>query len=66
MAKPFVVSVVNELPEREGEEKRNYWTRVGVAFPHRQGGGFNVEITPGLSVSGKLVIMPPKEDEPQQ
>jgi hypothetical protein len=36
---------------------------VGVAFPHDKGEGFNLKITPGLSISGELVVFPPKENE---
>lgn len=55
------VYVVNEF-ESNGEEKSN-WTKVGAAFPHESGNGFNIQINDGLSVSGKLVILPPKEKE---
>ena len=53
---------VQEQFESGGETKSNY-TKVGVAFPHETGGGFNLKITPGLSVSGDLVVFPPKENE---
>jgi hypothetical protein len=53
---------VQEQFESNGEQKSNY-TKVGVAFPHDKGGGFNLKITPGISVSGDLVIFPPKENE---
>ncbi len=41
------------------EEKTSY-IRVGAAFPHRKGCGFNIEITEGISVSGQLVALPPR------
>lgn len=53
---------VQEQFESGGETKSSY-TKVGVAFPHDKGGGFNLKITPGLAVSGDLVVFPPKEDE---
>ena len=53
---------VQEQFESGGEIKSNY-TKVGVAFPHDKGEGFNLKITPGLSVSGDLVVFPPKENE---
>ena len=40
----------------QGEEKKTAWTRVGAAFPTADGKGFNVEITPNISVSGRLVL----------
>ena len=53
---------VQEQFQSGGEMKTNY-TKVGVAFPHDKGDGFNLKITPGLSVSGDLVAFPPREDE---
>ena len=56
------VFVTEKFEGRDGEEKTNF-TRVGVAFPHRNGGGYNIEIQTGISVSGKLVVLPPKDEE---
>ena len=53
---------IQEQFESGGESKSNY-TKVGVAFPHDKGEGFNLKITAGLSVSGDLVVFPPKENE---
>ena len=53
---------VQEQFESGGEIKSNY-TKVGVAFPHDKGEGFNLKVTPGISVSGDLVVFPPKENE---
>ncbi|PLW67817.1 hypothetical protein [Pseudohalioglobus lutimaris] len=53
---------VQEQFESGGELKSNY-TKVGVAYPHDKGEGFNLKITPGLSVSGDLVVFPPRESE---
>ena len=53
---------VQEQFQYGGEMKINY-TKVGVAFPHDKGEGFNLKITPGISVSGDLVAFPPREDE---
>ena len=47
------------LHHNDGEEKTSY-TRVGGAFPHKKGCGFNIEITEGISVSGQLVALPPR------
>lgn len=53
---------VQEQFESNGEQKSNY-TKVGVAFPHDKGDGFNLKITPGISISGDLVVFPPKGNE---
>tara|TARA_E500000305_G_scaffold108525_1_gene111108 strand:+ start:1407 stop:1544 length:138 start_codon:yes stop_codon:yes gene_type:complete len=39
------------------------YTKVGVAFPHEKGEGFNLKITPGISIFGDLVVFPPREQE---
>jgi hypothetical protein len=53
---------VTEDYEANGEEKTAY-TRVGVAFPHKKGSGFNIQIQEGISVSGQLVALPPRPRE---
>jgi hypothetical protein len=57
----FNVFITNEF-EIEGVKKTR-WTQVGVGFPHKDGEGINIEITPGLSVSGSLVVLLAKNDE---
>lgn len=41
---------------------RSYWTKVGGAWKHSDGEGFNIIIVPGISVSGRLVIRERKAD----
>lgn len=48
-------SVVEEYKNKEGKDD-TYWTEVGVAFPHKDGPGYNLVIRTGLSVSGKIVL----------
>lgn len=47
-------------PNGSDEEKTQYH-RVGVAFPHRKGGGINLEIASGIAVSGRVVLFPQEE-----
>lgn len=44
-------------------EKKSDWTKVGVAFPHSDGKGFNV-LLQAVPVDGKMVLRlhEPKED----
>lgn len=56
--KPFGVFTVRESPKK-GE--RGFWTRIGSAFPHQDGEGFNLRLD-ALPLDGKLVILPPKEE----
>ncbi|MCY3810276.1 MAG: hypothetical protein OXH15_00575 [Gammaproteobacteria bacterium] len=59
MPKYLGVFVTEDYQGNDGEEKTSY-TRVGAAFPHRKGCGFNIEITEGISVGGQLVALPPR------
>lgn len=49
-----------EKYDSKGQEKRK-WHEVGTAFPSKSGKGYNLYITPGLSVSGQIVIVPRSE-----
>lgn len=50
----------------DGEGDKAVWTRIGAAWPHKNGGGFTVQLVAGLSVSGRFVIRPSKEDRGSQ
>ena len=50
----YDVYVVDDYKDKTGEEKSN-WTRIGTAWPHKDGKGFNAELR-ALPVSGKLVL----------
>ena len=45
-----------------GEGKQAFWTRIGSAWQHQQGEGFNLELN-ALPVQGRIVLMPPKAEE---
>ena len=51
---------VREYKDRDGNDKSS-WTRVGVAFAHNKGNGFNIELD-SVPLNGKIVLMPPKDD----
>ena len=59
-ANRFNVFVVREY--KAGEEDRSEWIRVGVAFAHPDGKGFNLTLS-ALPVDGKLVLREPKPEE---
>ena len=44
----------------EGEGEAAFWTKVGAAWPHQDGNGFNVTLT-ALPLTGRLVIRTRKE-----
>ena len=45
-----------------GEGKQAFWTRIGSAWQHQHGEGFNIELN-ALPVQGRIVLMPPKAEE---
>jgi hypothetical protein len=61
----FNVYIVEEF-DAPTKEDRNHkaksWTKVGAAFPHKEGLGFNIELK-ALPVSGRLVALPSNPDE---
>ncbi|HAW2942254.1 TPA: hypothetical protein JLR40_004840 [Escherichia coli] len=66
MPKPtYNVYVTQEVPTDENGGKNTYWTKVGAAFAHNGKLGLNIMLVPGIAVSGKLVLLEPKEDAPQ-
>ena len=34
------------------------WTKVGAAFPHKEGPGFSIELC-AIPLDGRLVVLPP-------
>lgn len=48
--------------EGNAEEKTQF-IKVGAAFPHKNGEGFGIEVTEGISVSGQLVALPPQDKD---
>jgi hypothetical protein len=55
------VLTVEEYESPDGKPARR-WTQIGVAFPHKDGAGLNVELR-CLPLNGRLVILPPDEDD---
>lgn len=49
---------------REGKGDKSYWTRVGAAWAHDDGQGFNVSLD-CVPVDGKLVLRAPKPEDEQ-
>ncbi|MBP2845811.1 hypothetical protein J8655_10005 [Dickeya oryzae] len=62
MQKPkYNAYVLHEYVAQNGENK-TFWTKIGAAFENKNG-GLNISITPGVSVSGKIVLLEPKEKD---
>ena len=34
------------------------WTKIGAAFPHKEGSGFSIELR-AFPIDGRLVVLPP-------
>lgn len=55
--KAFVVE------DKDGEDDKGFWNRVGSAWPHKDGKGFNLVIPAGISVSGRIVLREFTDDD---
>ncbi len=60
--KPTHVAYIVTNP-KEGSDKKAVWREVGAVWPHKNGGGFDVVIPEGISVSGRVVCTVPKEKD---
>jgi hypothetical protein len=38
------------------------WTKIGAAFPHKEGNGFSIELK-AFPIDGRLVVLPPDADD---
>jgi hypothetical protein len=43
--------------ERDGRTQKR-WTKIGAAFPHKEGTGFSIELK-AFPIDGRLVVLPP-------
>lgn len=44
----------------EGEGEKAHWTKVGAAWPHQDGNGFNITLS-AVPLSGRIVLRTRKE-----
>lgn len=59
--KPMNVVVVDEFVAKGESEPRKIYTTVGVAFPHKTGGGYTLKIRKNISLSGEVHLFPVQE-----
>ena len=45
-----------------GEGRQAYWSRIGPAWPHLRGEGFNIEFA-ALPLDARIILMPPKVEQ---
>jgi hypothetical protein len=43
-------------------KKASSWTKIGAAFPHKDGIGLSIELK-AFPVDGRLVVLPPDSDD---
>lgn len=48
--------------KNRGRGRSAIWTRIGAAWPHSEGEGLSIELE-AFPVDGRLVLIPPKNDE---
>ncbi|HLO39983.1 MAG TPA: hypothetical protein VK176_03100 [Phycisphaerales bacterium] len=41
---------------REGKNKQSYWTRIGSAWPHADGKGFNIQLDALVPLDGRITL----------
>jgi len=61
----FTVQEYDAPTKEEPERKARSWTKVGIAFPHKEGPGFNIQLK-ALPVNGHLVALPAEEVEVEE
>jgi len=54
--RPSHRAYVVEDRESDQTEQGGFWTRIGSAWPHKDGKGLNLVLVPGLAVSGRLIL----------
>ena len=47
-----------------GKGQKDIWTRIGAAWPHSSGTGFNIQLE-ALPMGDRIVLTEPKADEPK-
>jgi hypothetical protein len=54
------------IDPKEGSDRKAIWHEVGAIWPHKNGGGFDLVIPPGLSIGGRIVCRERKDEEQSQ
>jgi hypothetical protein len=57
----FIAYTVRQ--RKEGEKPT--WTPIGVAWAHRNDGGFNIDLE-ATPLDGRIVLMPPSDSAPKE
>jgi hypothetical protein len=49
----------------EGEGENAYWTKIGSAWSHSDGDGFNIQLT-ALPLTGRIVVRKPRQTRAEE
>jgi hypothetical protein len=49
------------MAPRHGKTQKR-WTKIGAAFPHKEGPGFSIKLK-ALPLDGRLVVLPPDNND---
>lgn len=49
----------------DGVEKEEYWPKIGVAFPLKDGNGFTIKLD-SLPLNGTLIVKPPRPKKQEE
>ena len=55
------------VKDQEGEDKKGIWTKIGAAWPHRDGKGFSVELEliPVASGDALSITLRERQERPE-
>jgi len=59
---PTYLNVFTVEEYERDDKKAKSWTKIGAAFPHKEGLGFSIELK-AFPVDGRLVDLPPDTDD---
>ena len=57
--------IPEERKDKETNEVKTYWHRVGTAFSQKNGNGFNLVIPEGMSITGRVLMLERNAKEPE-
>ena len=58
-----IVYVVENRDDASAEQAGGFWTQVGSAWPHKDGKGLNLQLKPGIAISGRVVLREWTDDQ---
>jgi hypothetical protein len=61
-AAPTYLNVFTVEEYESNGKTQKKWTRIGAAFPHKEGIGFSIELK-AFPLDGRLVALPPDTDD---